>query len=303
MRWAGPSLSGDVAHLGQISSQVETAAGAEGAGVLLWGNSLVGDGIDADRLRQGLIGSGIERAAVAKVNPDGTTPVEWHFLLRQHLGETGSDLGLLVVGFGPGHLVDRSPRENLPRMALHHVRAADVRGFLREHLTSLEDRAAFLAHRTLHALAFGERVQPRALDLIIPGYRESAPILLAGRGGAPERVAAAPLPEGRERSLRYLAALVDEAARSSAPLVLLPMPQPFEWALFLEEVELLERCNVRVLDLLDQARYPEDWFPDGTHLSAQGRDAFTDLLAPHLSRLLLEPAGALVPSPCPVERP
>jgi lysophospholipase L1-like esterase len=298
MRAGGRFLSGDVAHLESVPEIVDRVVSGSGEGVLFLGNSLVGEGIDDRLLETRLREAGAAPGAVARVNPDGTTVMEWHYLLRSRLGGRASNIGALVLGFGPAHLADRAPTESLQRMALYHVGPDDLGPFVREELASVEDRAAFHAARWVRILAMGERVQPRVLDRLIPGYRDQVTFLLGprnGAGGPPEAGARGP----GNPSHRYLAALVDDAARAGLPLLLLPMPEAGTWTLLPGEREIIERCRVTVLDLRDVVNLPPERFPDGVHLDAQGRTEWTEALAPHLLAFLARPRPERTPRPCP----
>lgn len=308
LRSVGTLLSGDVAHLEAIPSIVEETLTSDEEPVLLWGNSLLGEGIDREALERGLEEAAPGRYTLGKVNPDGTTPMEWSYLLRSALidGRAGAVPGTLVLAFGPGHLLDRSPDQTLERLALYHVGPDDLGRFLGEELHTLEDRAAFLAARTSSLVALGERIQPRILDVVIPRYRERAPILLAREGavggqggGAAVQAPAAPTGEEGSDRYRHIRTIVDDLARAGIPLILLPMPQPEPWELFPEEREILERCGVTVLDVSQAAGVPPEHFPDGTHMDATGRTIFTSTLAPGLAELLQRPREELVPRRCP----
>lgn len=318
LRSVGTRLSGDVAHLEAVPTIVDRTLASEAEPVLLWGNSLLGEGVDARALEAGLEALGSGAFTVGKVNPDGTTPMEWSFLLRSNVTGGVDDVarGTLVLAFGPGHLLDRSPQQTLERLALYHVGPGDLGRFLGEELHTLEDRAAFLAARGSRLVALGERIQPRVLDLVIPRYRERAPILLArDGGGAAEGVAgaaglagpegaagpvgAAPPPPPGPQRYRHFRTIVDDAARAGIPLVLLPMPQPQPWELSPGERRIIQECGATVLELADAAGIPPEHFPDGTHMDETGRRMFTETLAPALAELLQGPREALIPRRCP----
>jgi hypothetical protein len=300
LRAGGRLLSGDVAHLESVPGIVDRVVSGSGEGVLFLGNSLVGQGIDDRLLEARLREAGAASGAVAKVNPDGTTVMEWNYLLRHRLAGKASNIGALVLGFGPAHLADRAPTESLQRMALYHVGPEDMAPFVRDELRSVEDRAAFHAARWLRILALGERVQPRVLDRLIPGYRDQVTLLLGPRNGAGgDPAPGAGIPDPGRPSHRYLAAMVDHAAGTGLPLVLLPMPEAGTWTLLPGEREIIERCGVTVLDLRDIVDLPPERFPDGVHMDAQGRTEWSEALVPHLQAFLALPRSERTPRPCP----
>lgn len=304
MRLGGEFLSGDVAHLQEVEEIVDQLTVGEDQGILLWGNSLIGDGVDEgvveDELRRRWSGS----ARVGKVRPDGTTPLEWDYLLRRSVYLRGRLPYAVVIGFGPGHLADRDAADNIGRLAAHHVARRDILRVLRDEFTGFEARAAFLAARTSRLFALQDRVQPRVLDLFIPGYQEHAPLLLTPAVSAPDdRPPSAEVenPQGAASlSYRHLISLIDEAAVHGVRLILLPMPQPERWRAAAAEEELFERCRVTVLDVRAGITIPAEQYHDGVHLDSEGRSAFSRHLAPALAQLLDDTDHGLIPGRCPL---
>lgn len=294
-------LSGDVAHMEAIPTIVRETVASEGESVLLWGNSLLGEGVDRAALEEGLRTLGSRNYAVGKVNPDGTTPLEWSYLLRSTIeipsGSRSGKPDLFVLAFGPGHLVDRSPTGSLERLALYHVGREDLVQFLLREVQTLDERAAFLSARTLRLVALGERIQPRVLDLAIPEYRERAPLLLA-RNADPTVDLAADYATDAGSRYRHFRRIVDDLAVAGIPLILLPMPEAQPWELSDDELRVIGECRVTVLDIRTSAGLPPERFPDGTHMDSEGRGTFTAVLTSRLAGLLDGSHEELVPARC-----
>ena len=182
LRYSEARLSGDVAQIEEAPRQVRYAARDSGAGVLMLGNSLLAEGVDQRELERALEANLGRDVSVAKVTPDGTTPLEWRYLFRKLVVRTGEKPSVLVLAFGPGHLWDRPGASQVLRLAVHHVAAGDVGMLFNEELTDIESRAEFLTARVWRSYALRDRIQLRLLDLVLPHFRTERAKLLRRPG-------------------------------------------------------------------------------------------------------------------------
>lgn len=274
-------LSGDVAHLNQADSIVAAVAAGDGLRVLLGGNSLLFSGVDPAALGSALEAQLGRAVSLGMINPDGTGPLQWSYLYRKLIFIPARMPDVIVLAFGPGHLRDRSPDEELLRLAAHHVDRRDIAMLLRRDLTGLEDRMQFMIARASTAFALRDRLAPRVFDAIIPRYRELAPILLLGPPGD-ER----PDPTPNVSTFVFLERLLEDASRSGLPMLAMPMPSPDVYQVDQGAAALFRAYGVEVLGTqVDIALEPER-FPDGAHLDELGKERFTAFLAPLLSSTL-----------------
>lgn len=302
-RLGGDRLSGDVAHMQEMSQIADEVAEASGLRILFVGNSLLGEGVDPGLLAE-LLGDSIGHDVhVGVIRPDGSSPLEWSYLLDRYVFEAGRTPDLLVVPFGPGHLFDRRGREAVLRLAAHHVSNRDIPQLLERDLPGFENRAQFFIARLSRAFALRDRLQPRVLDVLIPDYRELAPMILRADGGAQPGPAddagadsqggagsasAAPSPGGsatpvvsgqRLLTLDQLGRIADHAEAEGLPLMLLAMPQGRPWQMDPIVEDFMAGREPGLLDFRRELNLPAERFPDGQHMDAEGRERFTRMLS------------------------
>lgn len=282
LRREGARLSGDVAHLLEVDDITERVGTGPGRSVLLWGNSLIGAGVDPAQLR-GMLSEALDDSVrVGAVRPDGSGPLEWRYLFRRSVVRRDLRADLLVLGVGPGHLFDRPPSQALDRLAAHHLASGDIPELFASDVVDLESRASFLFSRLSRARSLRDRIRDRVLTALVPGYREIAPVLLAPPAPPP----GSPPPT---RTYGQLRRFLDEVSAAGIPIVAVVMPAPESWPLEPEVAREMARVGAVVLDVRELASLPPARFPDGEHLDAAGRETFTAALAPRLAALLQGP--------------
>jgi hypothetical protein len=291
-RLGGDRLSGDIAHMEEMSEITRDVYEAPGFRILFVGNSLLGEGVDAGLLGE-LLGDSLGRDVyVGVIRPDGSSPLEWSYLLDRYVFEMGRTPDLLVVPFGPAHLFDRRGREAVLRLAAHHVSTRDIPNLLDRDLTGFESRAQFFIARLSRAFALRDRLQPRVLDMLIPDYRELAPMILRAKGPqAPttegttsadsERAQGAdPVVSGtRLFTLDQVGRIADRSEAAGLPFLLLAMPQGRPWDLDPRVDDFVTGRDPGLLDFRRELNLPAERFPDGQHMDAEGRERFTRMLS------------------------
>lgn len=284
------ALSGDIAHLERTTLITFQVSEGSGLRVLFWGNSLLGEGVDVDGLVPGLEAALDTPLSVGLVRPDGTTPLEWQYLFRKAVLNTGTPPDVLVLAFGPGHLKDRPAAPLLSRLAVHHVDLPDIPLLFEQDVHTLEARARFLTARVSAVFALAERIQPRIMDVAVPRYTDLAPILLLRQNSDDvETVEGDP---AAETSYHQLRSLLSAAKEAGVVVVALPMPAPELWPLDQEEVAVLSEYGAVLLDVRGDVELKAERFPDGVHLDREGRVAFTDAVAARLPDVIEFALGA-----------
>jgi hypothetical protein len=279
LRLSEPRLSGDVAQIQEAADWVRYASNPSVLGVLMVGNSLLAEGVDRAELEKTLEADLGVDISLAKITPDGTTPLEWRFLFRKLVLRPGNRPAALVLAFGPGHLWDRPGSTQVLRLAAHHVDGADVGLLFREELTDIESRGKFLTARIWKTYALRDRIQLRLLDRVLPYFREEREVLLrtpiSGSGVDHDL-----------GDLRNLTGLLNDAAGAGIPVILLPMPAPKPRPVEGPVETLSRKISVPILDVRGKASLEPDRFPDGEHLDSEGKRVFTEALGPPLARML-----------------
>jgi len=279
LAFARPVLSGDIRHLDEAPQIAERLHERSDLRVLIGGNSLIGEGLDPSLL-DSLLSRDLGREVHgAMVRPDATGPLEWDYLFRKLVFNPGFVPDVLVLGFGPGHLRDRPASSAYLRLAVHHVDGSDIGRLWTEELHDFESRVGFFLARISMTFGLRDRISSRILATVVPGYRDRAAILLITQPGAGS--ASAP-------TYQHLVALLDEAGRWDLPVVLVPVPQPAPYPVEQEVLRIAAARNVAVLDVRPVEGLSVASFPDGKHLSAQGRRTFTRWLAGPLAQSLPE---------------
>lgn len=274
-----PQLSGDIRHLDESDDIVREVVAGDGLRVVVGGNSLIGEGVDGAILEAALELTTGEEVTVGVIKPDGTGPLEWDYLFRKIMFNPGEHPDVLVLGFGPGHMIDVEPRVHLLRLGVHHVDWPDQGRLSSFDGLGFEERMTVALASLSATFGLRDRVSARVFAALIPNYRALAPILL--RGDAPER------DPTNLHTYRHINALLDVAGTSGVPVVLLKMPAQRPYEVEEEVFALEERPGVVVLDL---DPFPEllgpEMYTDQVHLDEAGRTLFSNEVAPELAEAI-----------------
>lgn len=282
LRSARSHLSSDIEHIDAIPAIAAGLQAREGLRVLVGGNSLIGEGVDPVALERDLSEALGRPVAVGVVKPDGTTPLEWEYLYRKHVFQSGHAPDALVLGFGPGHLRDRRAEAAVLRLALHHVDRADTGRLFRNDLAGFEERATFVLASGWWTFGLRDRIAPRILAEAIPNYRALAPILLqapeasvqepGSANGSGEEAEAGP-------TFEHLNRLLASAEEVGVPVILVEMPAPRDYDIEPEAREIARAAGAPIVDVNPVPGIVPASMPDGEHLDAEGRARFTAALA------------------------
>jgi hypothetical protein len=274
MRGAGDRLSQDVAHLQSFpeSAQALDAAAMDAdVRVLFLGNSLTRYGVEIDTFDAAAEQVCRQRVAAIKVTPDNTAVADWFYAYQNFFAETGRVPDVLVIGFEHGHLRD-APSIHPQRLARFYCDAGDWEQLCERDLHGFEDRASFLLASQSALLSDRDRIERRALDLIIPGYQDGIQELNSRLKAARRRVESAP-------TYDRLAELIDIARRDSVQVVLVAMPVPTPYELDADLVATAERTGAVLLDCREISELTREMFPDGLHMNAAAAEIFSRRLA------------------------
>ncbi|MEZ6067100.1 MAG: hypothetical protein R3B90_15675 [Planctomycetaceae bacterium] len=285
LRVFGDRLSNDVAHLAsfdelasELAERRAIAVAAdddpvtdESVRALFLGNSLTRYGV-ARELFEATASTQAGRPVLAvKVTPDNTAIADWFYAYRNFFAETGRAPDLLIIGFEHRHLAD-APSYHPQRLARFYCDRGDWEDLCRLDLSDFESKAAFLAASQSALLSNRDRIERRALDLLIPGYADGIQELNSR------------LKQSRRRqepvaTYERLARLIDLARADGVRVILAAMPVPTPYELDEPLLELVAARNVELLDCRQIEGVTDDMFPDGLHMNSDASARYTTHLA------------------------
>lgn len=271
-------LSKDVEHLqafGQLAARFDESPAA-GPKVLFLGNSLtrygVDEGVFADTFQAA---TGIVPTSL-KIVPDNTAVADWFYVYRNQFALAKRSPQVLVIGFEGGHLRD-APSRHPDRLAQYYCAWSDWPELCARDLPDFESRAAFLLERGSAMVGNRDRVTRRALDTLIPGYREGMDRINAS---LKSHGTSAPTP-GYQR-LRKLIALARE---QQVQVVLAAMPVPEHYEFDAELLAVVQETGVSLLDLRHVGGMTSEMYFDGLHMDAAGAKLYSAAIGQQLAKL------------------
>ena len=274
------ALSLDVQHIRRIPSIAEDMMRGGGGRVLFLGNSMTRNGVDVKIVEQELRAGGLTAPLrIERVYPDATGLAEWYYAFNHYFVAPGRLPDVLIIGFAANDLSDSRPPQPF-RLAQYYTAARDVPEVFANDVKDFEGRAEFLLSEVSASFANRTRMRERALDLLIPRYRESAQEInraqqvMKKKGGPP----AAPTYVRLERLGRL-------AAGRGVRVLLVAMPQREPYELDPQLRPTIERAGMTLIDA--RAPYGLDGaaFVDEMHVSADGAAVYSR----HLARQLASP--------------
>ncbi|HEY1084089.1 MAG TPA: hypothetical protein VGE29_17630 [Prosthecobacter sp.] len=281
-------LSKDVKHirsLPDVAAELKAAADSR-LKVLIVGNSLSREGLDAEMLKQGLAARTGREVELAAMYPDGSNISQWYYGYRRYFDQTGAKPHLVIIGTSRPHLLD-APAEP-DRLAAFYTSLQDMPQLLSEQSGDVEAISKAVLARGSMLFAHRGRVQPLVFYNLVPGYTETTQTLAVRReAGTPEQggEAASVEKQAPAESVRCLSDLLGTFQKEGvkAMLVAIPMPQPYA----LPESVLTEanKAAVPVLSGGAAMHLEPRYFPDGYHLNAAGAAMFTRRLLEEIEKL------------------
>lgn len=275
MRLYEGRLSKDVRHLEtfeELAARISAPPQAGETRVLFLGNSLTRYGVDVAEFTRAVAVSGREVVRVERLMPDNTAVADWYYAYRSYFADCHRAPDVLVIGFAGGHLHD-APSRHPERLARYYCRLSHLPELCRRDLLTVEDRTGFALAGLSSLLCNRDRLESRALDLLIPGYREGIQEL--NRRLAQEPLSAGRLPPTFHR-LRELLAL---ARGQGVEVILAAMPVPSAYDLPPELGNIADEFGVGLIDCRRVPGVAPEMFPDGLHMDARAARLYTRFLA------------------------
>ncbi len=284
VRWLEPSLSVDVRHIQHIPEIVTELANSPGERVLFLGNSLTREGVDMDALKPALATHDVnpDDLSFGLIYPDSGDILDWLYVYRHNVtAATRPDV--LIVSFASDALADEEfpDSESIRRLAHHHTSLSDIPYIFSRDLTHLPQRGEFLISKFFVSFAHRERVRTRALDELIPYYRETQRALSkVGSSTAPSE--AAPVHHTYTRLKRFLEII--DTKEVETIFIAMPVREPYTLDPALPRI--IESAGARFLDLESVPKLTAEYYRDSLHLLPPGAKIYSNFLGGKLAPLL-----------------
>lgn len=263
-------LSVDVKHIRAIPSIVAGLGNQPAPRAIFLGNSLTRASIRTKAIAE----AWPDGPHMARIHPDDTTLLDWHYVYRRYLSESKPRPNLIVVGFAAGQL-DDGQTLHVDRLGSHFAGLRFAREAFDHDLPATGDRVEFVLAATFRAMAYRERVQTRLLAAV-PGYRQLANAI--NRGVKPKS-GKKPAKVGFRRLRRFLQAARDNGDR----IVFVAVPLPGTYAIREELHAAIRDGGSELIDMQGVASLDPSDFPDGYHLAEPAAERFSRALGSVLS--------------------
>jgi hypothetical protein len=275
LRFSEPMLSRDVKHIQQIPAISESLGAAKGERILFLGNSQVRAGIDPKIIEQELTAMGVSPVYVDRVFPDSTSLPDWDRAFKHYFISQARLPEVLVLCFSDIALQDTNSVDPI-RLGHYYSSPREIPEILEQDLREFDGRAEFVLASLSFAFANRMRVRTRALDVLVPGYRESAQRINRVMKHSHDGTAA---PNTYNRLSRFLAIAKEQGVR----VIVVAMPQPVRYSLDPQITQAVERAGMTFLDCRDVNGINQDSFADEMHLSSAGAAVYSRFLGHELA--------------------
>lgn len=271
------SLSLDVRHIRQIPDISARLAGGEGLRVLFIGNSMTRYGVEPEIVEREMSAHGVAPLRIERVFPDASALPDWYYAFKRYFDAPQRAPDVLVVCFAATDLQDSQPIHSW-RLAQYYTTLADLPELFREDIRDFDARAEFLLSDASAAFANRTRVRERALDILIPGYRETAQqINRTQQTQTGEKLART------QPTYRRLARLGQLAESRGVRVILVAMPERVDYELDPGLQAAVEAARMTFLDSRAGHGLEPDSYVDEMHLGEGGARIYSEFLARQLA--------------------
>lgn len=276
LRLADHRLSGNLAHVAQIPAIIETVAtSADPRNLLLLGNSLTNNGVDAVSLAQAA-----NLPSLAKVTPDGTSFWDWQCLLDHNLVDDPQRRVSTVVMGTAWHLLSNATKADASRLGALYCNLSDLRSPREIGLSGPGEIGEFIAARTLRLYALRDTLRNRALAEIVPHYKR-----FANEQNAEDAASASARSAGTPADVDYsgFTRLVSRLRARGTQVVIVMMPVKHAYPIDPALESLAGQGQIRLLDYRHLPGIDAGSFLDDIHLNPDGRRVLTSQLGRDLA--------------------
>lgn len=278
LRFSEQRLSLDVKHIQQIPAISLSLMSGKGERVLFIGNSQVRAGIDPAVIEQELKARGVAPVHIERVFPDATSLPDWYRAFKHYFVGPARLPEVLVVCFSDIALQD-SGDINPTRLGHYYSSAGEIPEILDQDVREFDSRTELVLARLSYSYANRTRVRTRALDLIVPNYRDTAQRINRDMKSA-NHTGANPQTSYTYTRLSRLIALAKE---QSVRVIVVAMPQPKMYSLDPQIRATVEGMGMTFLDCRSVDGIGPNSFADEIHLAGAGALTYSRFLGRELA--------------------
>lgn len=263
-------------------------AEAEGQRVLVLGNSLVRDNVNADILEAELKAQGVRPIHIERIYLMNTIINDWYYAFKHHFVDTGQLPDVLVVCFSNNHLQDSSIQRSL--VARYHSSARDIPQIFSEDVRDFDGRVEFMLSAGLASFTHRTSVERRVLDATIPHYREGAM-----RINRALTIAANKRRRDFQPTYRRLEQLIHLAVSHGVRVILVAVPVESPYPIDSQIMNTVETAGVTFIDSRTVEGLSKESYVDGMHMNSDGCALYSRFLARRLADHLKRTTGTKDP--------
>jgi len=267
-------LSIDMKHIHAIPSIVESLDRQPAPHMVFLGNSLTRVSIQPEAIEE----VWPTAPSMARIYPDDTTLLDWHYVYQRYLGKVKSGPNLIVVSFVRSQL-DDSQELHIDRLGSHFAGFQFARELFEHDVHKLGDRMEFMLAGVFRTMANRERVQYRVLASI-PGYKELADAVNYRVRAKASETASPSRGPFYTRLHRFLSTV--RTRGDKVLFVAIPLPRPYKVAPELRDT--IRRGGGDLIDMQGAEPFTGQDFPDGYHLSEAAAPRFSRALGRAMAR-------------------
>jgi hypothetical protein len=280
-------VSGDLKHLQDIPEISKRIGEAKGTAILFMGNSLIGEAIDKETIKAGLLCDTTKPMVIEKVVPDGTQLPDWYFIFKNRLAGAGRSPDVIIIGFAWKNAL-QDGGEVSTRIINFACRFNDIADLSRFGIRGPERTSEFFLSKLSSVFANHSIIRNRVLDIMVPYYREGTQFVNTASKSHVQTPKTEPQP-----AYSMLSRLFQMIAFHNIKSVFLAMPVVEPYTINPALIELISKNGV-FLDCRDVPGLEKNMFVDPIHLGKAGQALFSRYLAERLRNII---------SPCSSARP
>ena len=269
------SVSADAAQIGEIDQKFESLRKSHAENrMLVLGNSLAGEGIDAQELRANVD----QNMEIAKVTPDATNIWDWSCLIDTATDDHSRIPTYIVVGFATDQISDQAPID-VHRTFGNFCGPGRIGELYSEYRLNSEDVFQALAVKASVIYRYRAKIRNNLLNFLVPEYLSVTQRINTSESPRHDRITT---PDNLHRpafSYNQITNIAGDPRFRSSIFILVAMPTKSGYALDRGVCGLQGLGNIVVIDGRQFIGHNPELFRDRMHLNATGQQIFTSALS------------------------
>jgi hypothetical protein len=265
----------------KIPALSKRLAEGEGQRILVLGNSLVRDNVNAEILEAELKAQGVGSLRLERIYLMNTIINDWYYAFKHHFIDTGRLPDVLVICFSNNHIQDASIQRSL--VARYHSSARDIPQIFSEDVRDFDGRVEFLLSGCSASFTHRTSVERRFFDATIPHYREGAMHINRALTAAANKRRGDFSP-----SYRRLTQLIQLAQNQGVRVILVAVPVESPYPIDPQVMSTVETAGITFIDSRVVEGLSKESYVDGMHMNSGGAALYSrflaHMLANHLKR-------------------